>query len=140
MSAPLASILPAAAVPAPAMQVLDPLVLARLDELDPTGANGLVRRVLVAFAGSLDRLRDQLLIGRDDNDQAVVRYVAHTLKSSSGSVGATVLAQLCADTERQVREGVYATPEGLAGLPAQVQRMLDEIERTSVAVRQRLAA
>jgi HPt (histidine-containing phosphotransfer) domain-containing protein len=140
MTAPHAAAELAAGPAANDAQALDPMVLARLDELDPTGANGLVRRVLVAFAGSLDRLREQLLIGRDDADLAVVRYVAHTLKSSSGSVGATTLSQLCADTERRVREGVYAGPDGPAGLQVQVQGLLVEIDRTRAAVAQRLLA
>jgi hypothetical protein len=147
MTAPLAHVESAAGNPSDAAgnapgqaQVLDPTVLGRLDELDPTGANGLVHRVLTAFAGSLDRLREQLLIGREDRDQSVVRYVAHTLKSSSGSVGATDLAQLCADTERGVREGRFGDPGGGDELDVRVQAILDEIDRVRIGVRQRLAA
>jgi HPt (histidine-containing phosphotransfer) domain-containing protein len=140
MTAPLAHVEVAAGTPVGNVPVLDPVVLGRLDELDPTGTNGLVRRVLMAFVTSLDRLRDQLLIGREDRDQSVVRYVAHTLKSSSGSVGATQLAQLCADTERGVREGRYADPASSGELDTRVQVLLDEIERVRLGVRQRLAA
>lgn len=84
--------------------VLDAQALERLRELDPTGANGLVTRVLKAFEGSLQRLLQQLQDARRQGDHAALRHVAHTLKSSSASVGAIELSRLCADIERRIRQ------------------------------------
>lgn len=84
--------------------VLDAQALARLRDLDPSGANGLLPRVLKAFETSLERLLGQLADARLANDQATMRHVAHTLKSSAASVGALELSRICAEIERRIRE------------------------------------
>jgi HPt (histidine-containing phosphotransfer) domain-containing protein len=83
--------------------VLDQAALARLAELDPSGANRLLERVLQAFQTSVARLRPQLIAGRADGDPAAIRLVTHTLKSSSASIGALRLSQLCAEIETAIR-------------------------------------
>jgi HPt (histidine-containing phosphotransfer) domain-containing protein len=93
---------PAGARPA-ATSVLDPQALARLAELDPSGANRLLERVLTAFQASVTRLRPQLAAARATDDRAAIRLVAHTLKSSSASIGALRLSQLCAQIETMIR-------------------------------------
>jgi HPt (histidine-containing phosphotransfer) domain-containing protein/CheY-like chemotaxis protein len=90
---------PAGAPPA----VLDAAALARLSELDPNGTNRLLERVLHAFETSVARLRPQLDAARAGNDRAAIRLVAHTLKSSSASIGALQLSQLCAQVEAAIR-------------------------------------
>jgi HPt (histidine-containing phosphotransfer) domain-containing protein len=82
---------------APAM--LDAEALARLAELDPSGDSRLIERVLQAFEVSVARLRPQLDAARRDGDRRAIRLVAHTLKSSSASIGALRLSQLCAQLE-----------------------------------------
>jgi len=84
---------------------LDPQALSRLRELDPGGQNRLVERVLKAFDQSIGRMLTQLAEGQTAHDLAQVRQVLHTLKSSSHSVGALVLAQMCVDCELQLRQG-----------------------------------
>jgi len=84
--------------------VLDAESLDRLRELDPQGANGLLPRVLRAFDTSLERLLGQLAEARERGDAVAMRHVAHTLKSSSASVGALELSRICADIERRLRE------------------------------------
>jgi HPt (histidine-containing phosphotransfer) domain-containing protein len=86
-----------------AAAVLDPAALARLAELDPSGANRLLERVLQAFQTSVLRLRPQLEAGRAADDRAAIRLVTHTLKSSSASIGAMRLAKLCAEIETAIR-------------------------------------
>lgn len=86
------------------LQVLDEQALERLRELDPQGTNGLIKRVLKAFEGSLQRLLVQLQDARRQGDHAAIRHVAHTLKSSSASVGALELSRLCAEIERRIRQ------------------------------------
>lgn len=83
--------------------VLDPAALARLVELDPSGANRLLQRVLLAFQTSVARLRPQLNTGREQGDRAAIRLVTHTLKSSSASIGALRLSELCAEIETAIR-------------------------------------
>ncbi len=86
------------------MTELDAVALQRLRDLDPSGGGRLVQRVLRAFDGSLQRLVPQLVAARASGDEAGIRHVAHTLKSSSTSVGALALAALCGEIEAVVRD------------------------------------
>jgi HPt (histidine-containing phosphotransfer) domain-containing protein len=85
---------------------LDAQALDRLRELDPDGRHGVVHRVLTAFELSLTRMNTVL----DEQNKAlvidndVVKSIAHTLKSSSASVGALALSVACADVEARVRD------------------------------------
>lgn len=83
--------------------VLDPQALAHVCELDPTGRNRLLERVLQAFEASSVRLRPQLEAAHAAGDRAGMRFVAHTLKSSSASVGALGLSQVCSEFEAAIR-------------------------------------
>jgi HPt (histidine-containing phosphotransfer) domain-containing protein len=86
-------------------QVLDRAALDRLRELDPGGRAGLLARVLSSYAQSLTRLLDEFGAARRSGDVQALRHIAHTLKSSSASVGALQMSAQCADIERRVRDG-----------------------------------
>lgn len=116
---------PSSTTPGPA--TLDAAALARLRELDPDGRHNVLPRVLGAFETSLSRMLVQLAAELDGGNEGVVASVAHTLKSSSASVGATELAQVCADVERRLRTGA----------PGSLQA---DIERLRVAGEAALAA
>jgi HPt (histidine-containing phosphotransfer) domain-containing protein len=73
--------------------------------------------VLRAFDTSLQRLLGQLEQARAAGDITAMRHVAHTLKSSSASVGALELSRICADIERRLRE-----PD-----PGELQPLLDDM-------------
>ena len=79
--------------------VLNPEAIRRLRELDPTGESQLLSRVFQAFETSLNRLLPQLEQARTTADAASVRLVAHTLKSSSATIGAAQLSKVCAEVE-----------------------------------------
>ena len=83
--------------------VLDADALQRLSDLDPTGANRLLERVFQAFEASALRLLPQMHEAHRAGDHAGVRHVVHTLKSSSASIGAVKLSQLCAEIESMIR-------------------------------------
>jgi len=108
--------------------VLDGEMLASLRELDPDGRHGVVNRVLAAYETMLNRLLAQLRTETAATDPTVVAGIAHTLKSSSASVGARTLSASCADIERRLRAG--ATGD----LHADVQRLLAEGEAALRAV------
>lgn len=118
---------PTPGLPAPGL--LDEQALARLHELDPTGKAGLVARVLAAYTRSLASLLEQLAIARGAADAQGQRHVAHTLKSSSASVGALKLSERCADIERRLREGVTE------GLDDRLDDLRAEGERVLAALR-----
>ena len=109
---------------------LDAQALAGLRELDPTGANRLLERVVKAYQDSLDRLVPQLLEARSKSDATGLRHVAHTLKSSSASIGALHLSSLCAALETAVRNGASE------GLDAGVDALCSEVQRVRPALEQ----
>ncbi|WP_234414065.1 Hpt domain-containing protein [Ideonella sp. A 288] len=114
-------------------EVLDRTSLAKLAQLDPSGQSRLVERVLTTYQGSLARLRQQIVVGGVGADPSALRMGVHTLKSSSASIGALQLSQLCAEVEQTLREG---RTEQLPGLVAQLQR---EADRVDAAVRRLMA-
>jgi HPt (histidine-containing phosphotransfer) domain-containing protein len=109
--------------------VLDAPALERLRELDPTGQNKLLERVFRAFEQSIGRLMPQLDAARTGADWQAVRHVAHTLKSSSASIGAIKLSLLCADIETMVRQSQ------VEGLSARLDAMGVEVARVLAALR-----
>ena len=118
-----------AAAPGAARAPLDAAALQRLHELDPGGANQVVERVMRAFEASLVRLLAQAEAARPGDDEAVLRHVAHTLKSSSASVGALELSRCCSEIENRLRSGRDD------GLDVLLQAMHAEGQRVLVMVR-----
>ncbi|HEY8878236.1 MAG TPA: Hpt domain-containing protein [Roseateles sp.] len=110
--------------------LLDPEAIRRLRELDPSGGNKLLERVVNAFSNSLDRLLPDLARARegDTPDLVVVRHVSHTLKSSSASLGAMALSARCADIEAMARDG------RTEGLSEQLDAMLQDIQQVRTAL------
>ena len=131
-STPPPALASTAAPPAITALVLDAEALATLVQLDPTGANQLLPRVLTTYRNSLARLMAQLVAARWPFDAAVLRLVTHTLKSSSASVGALGLSALCAAAEQALRDG------RLDDLPRILDDLQAQAERADAAVRQLL--
>lgn len=126
-------------VPRPAMRpdgseavVLDAAALRQLAELDPSGRGRLLERVLGAFNTSAARLRPQFDAARSKNDPVAIRYVAHTLKSSSAIIGASRLSQLCAQVEASAAAG------RLDGLDDALDAMGQVLDQTLAAVKSML--
>jgi len=118
----------------PSGAVLDAQALANLAQLDPTGANKLLPRVLVTYRSSLARLLGQLAAARLSFDPVTLKLVTHTLKSSSASVGALTLAAMCAAAEQALREG------RLDGLNPLLDELEAEAARIDAAVQQLLSS
>ncbi|MFM2053550.1 MAG: hypothetical protein RL456_1587 [Pseudomonadota bacterium] len=119
----------------PPEPLFDPQALRRLHDLDPDGRNGLVRRVMQAFDASLARLLPMLEPGPMGVDMQAVRHVVHTLRSSSVSLGAVRLAQLCTDGDLEIRRGT--TPARFAPRLAALRA---EMARVQAGVRLQLGA
>lgn len=126
--------LPATTAGAATPLVLDAQALALLARLDPSGTGQLFVRVMSTYHKSLARLIGQVVTARDPFDPDSMRLAAHTLKSSSGSVGALGLAQLCGSAESALREGRFES------LPNTLDALLAEAERVELAVHQLLPA
>jgi HPt (histidine-containing phosphotransfer) domain-containing protein len=103
--------------------VLDAMALDRLRALDPGNRSGLLQRVLQTYTHSLERLLVQWHAARAAGDANAMRGLAHTLKSSSASVGALGLSALCADVEARLRDGQWE------GLEAKLDALAAEAAR-----------
>ncbi len=112
--------------------VLDAACMAELRALDPDGKAQLVKRVLATYQASLAKLVGQLQLARAEGAWDQVSRVAHTLKSSSASIGALALSGLCADIERLLRAG-----DSASALPL-LERFQAEVARVDDAVGQTL--
>jgi HPt (histidine-containing phosphotransfer) domain-containing protein len=110
---------------------LDPAALAALRELDPDGRRGVVANVLGVYEKSLQRmlvlLTAQLEAGAVPDADAMAQ-LAHKMRSSSASVGATSLAAACATVEKAIRGG------GTEPLADQVRWLRDEAQAALAAV------
>jgi len=117
------------------VRVLDADALAKLHALDPQGRAGLVARVLGTYIGSLRRLTAQFATARHAADTATLRHVAHTLKSSSASVGALELSARCAAVEHHIRDAgdADALDPKLEALAAEAARVLAALEGEGAA-------
>lgn len=114
--------------PNPPSLDLDAQALARLRELDPDGRMGVLNRVLVAFESSLQRMIGQLELQGHPGEATVVANMAHTLKSSSASVGALQLSKACAEIESKLRKG------DTSALQLDISRLISEGRAAQVAV------
>ena len=112
--------------------VLDAACMAELRALDPDGKAQLVKRVLATYQASLAKLVAQLQLARTEGAWDQVSRVAHTLKSSSASIGALALSSLCADIERLLRAGDSAAAQPL------IDQFQAEVLRVDGAVGQTL--
>ena len=114
--------------------VLDKQAVARLKELDPKGDNKLIERVSKAFENSVGRMLPQLEDAIKIGDHSGIAHVAHTLKSSSASIGALKLSQMCAEIEVMIRR---QTGEDLS---TNINAIRPEVERTIASLRLLLEA
>lgn len=120
--------------PTDGQPVIDPSAIARLHELDPTGAQGVVARVLVAYHGSLGRLLGDIGAAAVTGDENRMVHAVHTLKSSSAAVGAMEFSNRCADAEQRIRNQ-RQMPDA-----ASVEALIHEGRRVLAAVEAMLPA
>lgn len=111
-----------------APDVLDAAALARLRQLDPDGQRGFLTQVLRTFEASLVRHLQALDEAGAQGDLKRAGDIAHTLKSSSASVGALAFSQGCAAVEKLARAGdATALGEPLVTLRAEGARVLTAV-------------
>ena len=110
------------------MAVLDKRALAELRLLDPDGRSELIPRVYSSYLKSLTLLSLQLTQARQQGDSLAMNRAVHTLKSSSASVGALGLSNVCVAVETCLRAGTADQ------LPDLLNQLLSEAARVEDAV------
>jgi len=109
---------------------LDRHALDAIRGLQNDSAPDLLARVVHVYFESAPSLIERLRTGLAAHDTEAVRVAAHSLKSSSANLGATVLADMCKQLELAARAGAFAS-----GLPD-----AQAIDREYTVVRGLLAA
>jgi CheY-like chemotaxis protein/HPt (histidine-containing phosphotransfer) domain-containing protein len=74
---------------------IDVLALEQIIQLDSSPGKNLVREIVVSYCADSTKLMLQLRSAIADGDTAEIEVLAHSLKGSSGQIGATLLAALC---------------------------------------------
>ena len=96
---------PAAAVEETLPPPLNRALLDDLRALEREGVPGMVVRMIDAYMGTAPASREELLRAIDAEDAESLRKAAHSLKSSSGNLGAGRLSDFCRKLEEIGRSG-----------------------------------
>lgn len=112
------------------MPALNPLRLDQIRELDSTGGNVLLNKILQAFLESAASSMHQLEQAISNGDADSLSQSAHALKSSSGNIGAENLSALFKQLESAGRAGELAHAETLQeSLRQHYQQVITEINK-----------
>jgi HPt (histidine-containing phosphotransfer) domain-containing protein len=103
----------------PEVEALDVATVDALRAMKRPGAASLFERVFEAYRGSAPGLIDAMRRAAEAGDQAAFAVASHSLKSSSGNIGAARLAALCRALEQAARAGAVTDP---AGKVAEIKR------------------
>ena len=106
----------------PSAGVLDEAMLSEIRSLGPPG---LLAKVLRTYLQSAPKLLNGIRTAVAEVDPVGLRSAAHTLKSSSGAVGATAIADLARRLEETGRSG---STQGADSLAAQLDASWIELE------------
>ena len=86
-------------------QAIDPEAVDRLRQMQQPGREGFVERILSQYLSDLQQLLPAICDGAGASNRAIVEVAAHTLKSSSASVGALFVRDTCAELEELAKTG-----------------------------------
>ena len=85
--------------------VMDPAALAKLRAREIYRKRNLVKRVVSLYLEQTPKLLDELKTAIRNSDVEAQAGIAHTVKSSSMTVGAMALAKICREIEEKSRDG-----------------------------------
>jgi HPt (histidine-containing phosphotransfer) domain-containing protein len=101
--------------------VLDPHAIAQLRELGD-GDDSVLLEILEAFLVDAGAQVAAMEAAREAGDAGALERVAHTLKSTAATVGATLLASLCRELEELARTRcLERAPERVARVHAELR-------------------
>ena len=110
---------------------IDHVVLDGIRMLDAQGGKGLLEKVLTLYLSDSRNLMDRIRSAGNKGDAESLRRAAHSLKSSSGNVGAAGLSEICRKIEEEAAAGSPPVPGG---------PLLGKLEEEYLAVREALKA
>ena len=109
--------------------VLDPAVVASLRQLTPPGEPDVLAQILSVFLADVPRRIEQLKAAWRDGKAADVQRAAHSLKGSSGNIGADALFDVCRQIDERAKTGELRGDQLLSALDREYGRVEAEIKR-----------
>ncbi len=79
--------------------ILDPVALKQIRALQRPGGPNILQKVIASYLKDSSQLLDTIRSAIAQNDPPILHRAAHSLKSTSATVGATSLASLCKELE-----------------------------------------
>jgi len=110
--------------------VLDAATIDRIRAMELRGAERLLQRLVETYLDSSAQLFVEAAAALERADSGALRQAAHTLKSSSGNVGAMELARRCAEIEQ------FARANRLVDARADWMAVTEEFERVKHALQE----
>jgi HPt (histidine-containing phosphotransfer) domain-containing protein len=120
-----------AAAPLPqAEEIIDWTPIDTLRSIDPQGRTGVVGRAVGSYIDNALKLIEEIRRFRAAKDLTDVRRAAHSLKSSSASVGATLVAGLSKTIEQAAASGEFEIIDAaVRSLEAEYRRAASELRK-----------
>jgi HPt (histidine-containing phosphotransfer) domain-containing protein len=111
-----------------ARDVLDPAVVESLRQLTPPGEPDVLQEILTLFLNEVPKKIEALRAAVPGGDLTAVQRTAHSLKGSSGNIGARALHDVCRRLDDEAKSGELArVPPLLECVVAEYARVEAEI-------------
>jgi CheY-like chemotaxis protein len=121
-----------ASLPPPRHGRLDPLMLEDLRRLERAGSKGLVGRMVRTYLADSRKRLDALAQAVDSEDAERIWQLAHSLRSTSGYVGASDLSKMFGELEMKGRAGMTGgSREALWPILAEFDAVQAALEETA---------
>ena len=108
---------------------LDPAVVDSLRQLTPPGEPDVLAEILTVFRTDVPVRIDQLKAAWREGNAAGVQRAAHSLKGSSGNVGADALYEVCREIDDRAKAGELRIEQLIGALDREYGRVEAEISR-----------
>jgi len=109
-------------------QAIDLELLGRIRELETASNKGVVARLIAIFSEDAPKLVERIRAGLADQDTEEIARAAHTLKSSSGNLGATGLSAICVEVEEACKtQSIERILESMVDLEYELEAALEEL-------------
>lgn len=113
---------------APGDEILDPAIIDDLLELQQQTGQPVLERVINIFFSSSPSVKQAIFAAAETKDPQALVKTAHSLKSSSASIGARRLAALCGRIESQARSGI------VSNIAAHIVQLEEEYQQACMAL------
>ena len=113
-----------------AQECVDFQALAQFERREASGRHGLLTRIVSGFIEQSHDHFAQLRGGYETRDSSKVTFAAHALKSSTATVGANSLAEICRDIECAAKEDLLdSLSERIADAEAMHAKVCEALQR-----------